>query len=105
MDTKISFKPLDKAIEIMEKADFELGYFYDDLVFARPAIFLFRFDDADSGVFHVHFNTETDTESYPDIFNLLQKAAKDADITCKQGETFTITPLEDREEFSLAFNG
>jgi len=104
METKISFKPLDKAIEIMEKADFELGYFYDDLVFASPAIFLFRFDEKDSRVFHVHFNTETDAESYSAIFELLKKSAIDAGITCKQDVTFTITPIEGKEEFSLVFN-
>ncbi len=103
MQSKISFKPLDKAIELMEKADFELGYFYDDLVFASPAVFLLRFDGKESHIFHVHFNTETDSESYPPIFELLQKSAKNTGIQLQQDEPFTMTPIEGKEEFSLSF--
>lgn len=99
----ITFRPLDKAIMLIEVAKLEMTYAYEDLVFASHSLFILRFDDNDATIFHLHFNSDCEKEEKDRVFTALSLKASEIGVFIKNDAAFSISSETDSEELKIVF--
>jgi hypothetical protein len=101
---EVKLRPLGKLLNLIESAGFKLEYQHDDLVFINNTAFLFRFDEKEIELVHLHFNIDCDSEAKEKISNRLLSLSKDEEVKLIVSNNFEIQKTEeDKEEFQIIF--
>ncbi len=100
---KIPFRPLGKVREIVQAAEFDVAYAYDDLVFSDHSMFVLRFDDDVPSKLHLYFNVECDTSEAARMEKLLVTAGQVGEMNIVNAGKFEVKQVDDKEELEVVF--
>ena len=103
MNEQVKLRPLGKLLNLIESNGFKVEYQHDDLVFIDNTAFIFRFDETDAELLHLHFNVDCAPEAKEKLTAILLKSAKKEKLTLVISGDFELKNIEDREEFQLIF--
>lgn len=98
------FRNLDKVrFLIKEATDLDVGYAYDDLVFAEHGLFIIRFEDKDENTLYCYFNKEMLPNKEKLFRKQLTDVAKLNKIKLKYKGSFEMGNKEGSDEIDIKF--
>jgi len=98
----MSLKPLGRLKDLVESADMEISYAYDDLVFLDHNGFLLQFGDDGRTIF-IHTNSGADEKEAAEGIDRLKMAAQSCDLDIAVGVFYTLTQGEN-ETITIQFH-
>jgi len=102
MKTSIK-RPLEKVKQLIEYAQFEISYAYDDLIFVNHNAFILQFDDENIENIKLFFNTECDSNESKLIFETMKSACEKNNFTISESGTYTLNEKKETQELELIF--
>ena len=99
----IPFRPLSEVKMMLEEANTDVSYAYDDLIFVENAAYLIQFDDEKTSNLKIFFNTELNKQQAEIEADKLKKLAVKRKMTISPKGRFSMQQKEDSEEVEISF--
>ncbi len=99
----IPVRPLSEVKMMLEEANTDISYAYDDLIFVENAAFLIQFDDEKTSNLKIFFNTELNKQQAEIEAEKLEKLAVKRKMTISPKGRFSMQQKEDSEEVEISF--
>ena len=99
----IPYRPLSEVRMMLEEANTDISYAYDDLIFVENAAYLIQFDDDKTSNLKIFFNTELNEKEAEQEANNLKKLALKRKMTITPVGKYSTKQKEDSEEIEISF--
>lgn len=97
------FKPLGKALNIVESTSFEATQTFDDLILVENNPFIIRFNMSDANKLHLHFNVDCEEQEIEKLAEIMTKSAQKEGLVLQPDSRFSMKPIENTSEVELCF--
>lgn len=81
----------------------EISHTYDDLVFVDMGAFLLRFDNAEAGKVHLHFEADCEASARKEFQLTLGQRCASNQLTLTPADDFRLEEVPGKEELRLKF--